>query len=285
MYLKKVLEENYEMKSIGQAFEIARESIRRLGVSLTTVHQKKVWEMSKNANVYLKKESGFALPIKEKSDLLRKINGWIFEIEESERLERERIEKARLEKERLERLERERIEREKREQERLEAERLEKQSKEEFQKKDYVSAISLLEEAKEIYSKLGYQGKIGMIDKRIFQLKNLVKFQKQDTMVKTKGEVEFQKRVDKVLGEKERYNEKKISEQKALSPEIKQKIEKINLLIEKVKKEEKLGNITRVIGRYEYLLELYKSIPKDIINYSKEIYETEKKVVKFREKI
>ncbi|MFW9990368.1 MAG: hypothetical protein ACFFC3_17130 [Candidatus Odinarchaeota archaeon] len=38
-----------------------------------------------------------------------------------------------------------------------EAERLEQQSKVEFQAKNYVSAISFLEEAKEIYSKLGYQ--------------------------------------------------------------------------------------------------------------------------------
>ena len=45
-----------------------------------------------------------------------------------------------------------------------EAENLEKQSKEEFTKKNYVFSISLLEEAKEIYSKLGYQGKIGMIN-------------------------------------------------------------------------------------------------------------------------
>ena len=57
-----------------------------------------------------------------------------------------------------------------------EAETLEKQSKEEFNKKSFVLAITLLEEAKEIYSKLGYQGKINMINKLIAQLKNLVKF-------------------------------------------------------------------------------------------------------------
>ncbi|MFW9989978.1 MAG: hypothetical protein ACFFC3_15120, partial [Candidatus Odinarchaeota archaeon] len=153
------------------------------------------------------------------------------------------------------------------------------------QAKNYVSAISFLEEAKEIYSKLGYQGKIGMIDKRIFQLKNLVKFQKQDTMVKTKGDVEFQKRVDKVLNEKERYSQKKLSEQKAVSPEIKQVFKKIELVIKKAEKEEKLGNSSRLLGRYEYLLELYKLIPKDIMNFSKEIYETEKKIEVLRKKI
>ncbi|MHA1457696.1 MAG: hypothetical protein ACTSR5_17280, partial [Promethearchaeota archaeon] len=49
LYLKKVIEENYAMKSIGQAFEIARESMRQIGVSSTTTQQTKIWEMSKYA--------------------------------------------------------------------------------------------------------------------------------------------------------------------------------------------------------------------------------------------
>ena len=88
IYLKTVIEENYEMKSIGQAFEIARESIRRLGVSSTTLHQKKVWEISKYANIYIKKEPSQGLPIKEKADVIRIIDKWIFEIEETARSER-----------------------------------------------------------------------------------------------------------------------------------------------------------------------------------------------------
>ncbi|MFX1420505.1 MAG: hypothetical protein ACFE9N_16505 [Promethearchaeota archaeon] len=166
-----------------------------------------------------------------------------------------------------------------------EAESLENRSKEEFNKKNFVSAISLLEEAKELYSKLGFQGKIGMIDKRIFQLKNLVKFEKQDTIVKTKGELDLQRRAEKVIEEKQRYNDKKAGEQKVFSPEIKSKLDKINLLVEKAEKEEKLGKYPRVIGRYEYLLELYKSIPKEIANFSKEIYEIEKKLTTIREKL
>jgi hypothetical protein len=125
-YLKNVIEGNYEMRSLGQAFEIAREAVRQIGVSATTLHQKKVWEMSKYANIYLKKEPGFGLATKEKSELNRKIDEWIFEIEENARKERERLERARLEKERLERLEQERKVRERKEQERVEAERLEK---------------------------------------------------------------------------------------------------------------------------------------------------------------
>jgi hypothetical protein len=50
------------------------------------------------------------------------------------------------------------------------------------------------------------------------------------------------------------------------------------LLVEKADKEEKLGKYTRVIGRYEYILEIYNSIPKDIGDFSQQIYEIEKKI-------
>ncbi|MFX1570518.1 MAG: hypothetical protein ACFFCV_19440 [Promethearchaeota archaeon] len=166
-----------------------------------------------------------------------------------------------------------------------EAEHLENQSKVEFDKKNFVAAISLLEEAKEIYKKLGFQGKIGMIDQRIFRLRNLVKFEKQDTTVQTKSEQDFQKRVQKVMNEKQRYQEKQTEIQRALSPEMKQKFEKIKLLKEKAEKEEKLNKFSRVLGRYEYILELYKSIPKEIMDTSKEIYEIEKKISLIKPKV
>jgi hypothetical protein len=165
-----------------------------------------------------------------------------------------------------------------------EAENLERQSKEEFKNKNFISAISLLEEAQEIYSKLGFQGKIRMITQRIAQLKNLVKYEKQDTIVKTKGEVEFQQRVDNVLKEKEQFMEKKISEQKTLPPEMKRKLEQIGMIVEKSEKEEKLGKISRVIGRYEYILEIYKSIPKEIMDFSNEISQIEKKISTLHQK-
>lgn len=165
-----------------------------------------------------------------------------------------------------------------------EAERLEKQSKNEFGKKNFISAIILLNEAKNLYSKLGFQGKINMIDQRITRLNNLVKFEKQDSDMKTKSEEAFQKRVDKVIKEKRKYSDKKFSEQRAITPEMKRTFEKINLLVEKAEKEEKLGKYSRVIGRYEYILEIYNSIPKDIGDFSQRIYEIEKKIAMLQTK-
>ena len=129
-YLKRVIEENYEVQSIGRAFEIGRESMRQLGVAATKTQQNKIWEMSKYANIYSKKELGYGLSIREKQELIQKIEEWLFEIEDEERKERERAERARLEIERIEREERERKEREKREKERLERERLEMERRE-----------------------------------------------------------------------------------------------------------------------------------------------------------
>ncbi len=135
LYLRKVIEENYEMRSIGKAFEIARETMRQIGVSATTTEQKKIWEMSKYANIYIKKEPNMGLPLREKEELLRTVGKWIFDIEEDERKERERLEQARLEKERIERMERERKIREKQEKERQERERLLRIRKEEERKR------------------------------------------------------------------------------------------------------------------------------------------------------
>ncbi|KKN37671.1 hypothetical protein LCGC14_0761130 [marine sediment metagenome] len=165
-----------------------------------------------------------------------------------------------------------------------EAENLEKQSKGEFNRKNFLSAINILKEAQEIYSKLGFHGKIDMIKKRIAQLMNVIKHQKQSTDMKAQNEEILQQRVDKVLKEKESLSNQKLVEQGTLSPEIKKNLEKIDLLLEKAKKEEKLGNYSRVIKRYQFIIELYKSIPKEVMNCSNEITEIEKKLTALQSK-
>jgi len=166
-----------------------------------------------------------------------------------------------------------------------EAERLEKQSKEEFNKKNFILSVSLLEEAKEIYRKLGFQGKIGMLNQRIARVKNLIKHEQQGTIAITKSQDQFDKRVKKVETEQQRYQERQLAEQKVPPSEVKTTLEKIKLLIEKARREEKLGNYPRAKGRYEYVLELYRSIPIEIINLSNEISEIEKKLSIIRTKI
>ena len=164
------------------------------------------------------------------------------------------------------------------------AETLERQSKIEFGKKDFSATISLLEETKAIYAQLGFHGKIGMLNQRISRVKNLIKLGERETTIKTKNEQEFQNRVERVLSEKQRQQEKQLAQQRALSPEVRNILEKIKMLSEKAEKEEKLGKYQRVVGRYEYIIELYKSIPEDLMDLSNNIVEIEKKISFLRTK-
>ncbi|MFW9878589.1 MAG: hypothetical protein ACFFG0_36375 [Candidatus Thorarchaeota archaeon] len=221
-YLKKVIVENYEMRSIGQAFEIAREKMREIGVSATTTHQTKVWEMSKYANIYVKKEPELGLPLKEKQELKQKIDSWYFEIEEEERKERERLERIRLEKERKEREEKERKEREKRERERKERERLERERKErELLKQEQAEKARLekIEREKQEEIKLERErvererAEIEAIEKEKLELQKL----KQERKLKEKEAKQEVKRRKKLDKQKKKIEKKKSKEQKRLN--------------------------------------------------------------------
>ena len=140
-YLNSIIKQDYDMISIGKAFDLARDNIRKI-----ILQSDYMWEMSKYANFYQRQKPKLGLNERDRKELLEKIQNWINNIkeeerkkkeeeeiarkikEETERLERERIEKERLEKERIEkeRLERERIEKERLEKERIEKEKIRK---------------------------------------------------------------------------------------------------------------------------------------------------------------
>jgi len=72
LYLKDIIENNYDLQSIGKAFEIARDNLNKLAIHLDFI-----WEMSKIANLYKKKESDLGLNQKQKKELLEIVNNWI----------------------------------------------------------------------------------------------------------------------------------------------------------------------------------------------------------------
>ncbi|MFX1377134.1 MAG: hypothetical protein ACFFA0_15115 [Promethearchaeota archaeon] len=221
LYLKNVIEQDYEMQSIGKAFEIARERMRQIGISSTTTQQKKIWEMSKYANIYMKKEPGFGLPQKEKQELLQKIDSWFFEIEEEERKERERLEAIRLEKERIEREEQERIRREKEERERIERERQEqiRREKERLeQEKLKRERLEKIEQEKQEKIRLERQRlekereEQEAIEKEKLELERLKQERKQKER-EAKQEAKKRKKIEK---QKKKIEKKKQKEQKKL---------------------------------------------------------------------
>ncbi len=70
--LRKVVEEDFDIQSIGKTFEIARDNIKK-----EVLHANFLWEMSKYSNVYRRAESNIGLSFNEKEDLLREIDYWI----------------------------------------------------------------------------------------------------------------------------------------------------------------------------------------------------------------
>lgn len=73
LYLKGIIEKDYDIQSIGKAFEIARDRLRKI-----ILQSKFMWEMGKYANLYIKfEEPNLGLSHKEKTEILDKVNEWI----------------------------------------------------------------------------------------------------------------------------------------------------------------------------------------------------------------
>ena len=73
LYLKEIIEKDYDIQSIGKAFEIARDKLRNI-----ILQSKFMWEMGKYANLYSKfEESNVGLSQNEKRELIQNVDGWI----------------------------------------------------------------------------------------------------------------------------------------------------------------------------------------------------------------
>jgi hypothetical protein len=122
-YIRDVIMGDFPMPALAEAFERARDKLRKL-----VLQADYIWELSKWVNKYQRQPQNLGLSPKEKTDMYEMASKWVDKVV-AERHERERLEFERLEKERLERerLERERLEQERLEQERIEHERLEKE--------------------------------------------------------------------------------------------------------------------------------------------------------------
>ena len=157
-----------------------------------------------------------------------------------------------------------------------------------LKQKEYDEAKVLYTQAIELFTQLGWHNQIGILEK---ELKNIDFHRKEEEkkgeiarLNKVKQEQEFQKRVSKVMSEKQRYNNKLQQRHTALSPDIRRKIEKINLVQLKAEKEESSNNFSRALSRYQHILELYHSIPKESVDLSNKISEVEQKILGLKAK-
>jgi chemotaxis protein histidine kinase CheA len=207
LYVKQVIEQDFDMPSIGRALGLARDSIKNLyPVEYSTIK----WELSKWANIYEKKEHFLGLPIRDKEDLLKGVGKWLKEFEE------ERLEKERQEREEMERVERERLERERRQREMLEKEELQKERQRlEEERREREKLAALREEQERI---------------KIQREQERLEAEKQQ---KLKSE---QERLDKERQEREALEREKIELKELKAKKKKQ----AKLLKQKTKQEKKL---------------------------------------------
>ncbi len=158
-----------------------------------------------------------------------------------------------------------------------------------LQQKDYDEAKSLYKQAIELFTQLGWRDQITILRN---ELLNIDRYKKEEelkleraTLKKLEDEQEFQKKVLSVLSEKQKYKAKLQQRQLALSPEIKNKLEKAELIRAKAEKEESMNKFSRVLARYQYILQLYESIPKDSIDLSIKVAEIEQKILELKAKL
>ncbi len=205
LYVKGIIEENFDMPSVGRALGLARDSIKNLyPVEYSTIK----WELSKWANIYEKREPLLGLPLKDKKELLEGVDKWVKKFEE-ERLERERKER-----EKRERLEREQLERERQEREKLEKERIEKErQKLEEERREREKLAKLREEQERI--------------------------KKQREQERIEAERQEQLRLEQERLEKERLEREAIEREKIELKELKAKKKQQAKLLKQRKKQEK----------------------------------------------
>ncbi len=158
-----------------------------------------------------------------------------------------------------------------------------------LQQKDYDEAKSLYRQAIELFTQLGWRDQINLLRNELY---NIDLYKKEEelklervTEKKLKEKQEFQKKVLSVLREKQKNKEKLQRRQLALSPEIKNKLEKAELIRAKAEKEESMNKFSRVLARYQYILQLYESIPKDSLDLSIKVSEIEQKILKLKAKL
>jgi len=157
-----------------------------------------------------------------------------------------------------------------------------------LKQKEYDEAKVHYTQAIELFTQLGWHNQIGILEKELWNIDLHKKEEEKKGEIarlsKKNQEQEFQNRVSKVMSEKQRYNQKLQQQRTALSPDIRSKIEKAKLVQEKAEKEETSKNFSRALARYQYLLELYQSIPKESIDLSNKVSEIEKKILDIKAK-
>jgi hypothetical protein len=149
-------------------------------------------------------------------------------------------------------------------------------------KNDYRKAI-------DIFKSLGWNNQVDILYKEIKNIDTYeTEYQKKGrslSSLEQKKNEEFQKQVNLLLEEKKKREEIVAARLKKLPSDLKKIIEKVKMLYEKAEKEVQANMIHRALDRYQYILELYQSIPIEKLDLSYEISEIKKKISELEPKV
>jgi hypothetical protein len=156
-------------------------------------------------------------------------------------------------------------------------------------KKDYEEAKKYYSESAEHFSQLGWNNQVSILQD---ELRNIDKYKKENQMKqqqallsKVESDRQFQQSVSKALSEKSHKDQTEREKLSALPIEIQTTLEKIELLKLKAEKEENVHNFSRALARYDYIITLYQSISKEIIDLTEEISSVEVKIAELKAKL
>ena len=137
--------------------------------------------------------------------------------------------------------------------------------------KKYDDAKSFYENAIKILSQLGWFNQVRTLQK---ELKNIEIYKKEEEA----------NAIQKANIEQEHLLEKSMEHSLSLPSEIQQKLKKANLIKGKAEKEEALQKYDHAVSRYQYILNIYKTISKDVVDLSEEISKIETKLTELKGK-
>lgn len=156
-------------------------------------------------------------------------------------------------------------------------------------KKDFKTAKDWYKEAIDIFKELKLFDVVSGLYKERDNIEKLkteqLKNERQKLQERELKEERFQKRVDDILSEKKKIEEEKLIQLRTIPPEVKEKIEKAQMLMDKAEKEIQMNKFQRAIGRYQIIIEMYRTIPKETMDLSLKVTEIESKISDLQSKM
>jgi DNA repair exonuclease SbcCD ATPase subunit len=148
--------------------------------------------------------------------------------------------------------------------------------------KNFTEAKPHYEEAIEIFTKLGWTQQVETLQSELKNIdiyeEELKEKRKQEFLARKKKEKDFEDRAAGILAEKKKKEQERLARMRALPPQLQRNLQTAKMALEKAEKELGLKKFNRALGRFQYVIELYNTIPKEKMDISQDIKDIESKI-------